>query len=59
MKTETVHEFCYLGYTLNASDDCKAVVTARVRIGWMRIRESGEWLLGNWFLLKMKGKIYW
>ena len=50
--------FCYLGHRLNASGGCEAAVTARVRIGWVRFRESGELLLGNKFLLKMKGKVY-
>ena len=55
---ETVNGFCYLGDRLNASDGCKAAVTARVRIDWVRFRECGELLLGNRFPLKMKGKIY-
>ena len=33
-------------------------VTARVRIGWVRFRKCGELLLGNRFLLRMKGKVY-
>ena len=40
---------------LNFSNDCKAAVTARVRIGWVRFRECGELLLGNRFPLKIKG----
>ena len=36
----------------------KRRVTARLRIGWVRFRECGEWLLGNRFPLKMKGKVY-
>ena len=55
---ETVNEFCYLGDTLNASCGSEAAVTARVRTGWIRFKESGERLLGNRFVLKMKGKIY-
>ena len=57
-EVETVNEFCYLGDRLNAGGGCEAAVTARVRIGWVRFRESGELLLGNTcrFCLKMKGK---
>ena len=36
----------------------QAAVTARVRIGWVRFRECGKLLLGNRFLLNMKGKVY-
>ena len=57
-EVETVNGFCYLGHRLNASGGCEAAVTARERIGWVRFRESGELLLGNRFLLKMKGKVY-
>ena len=53
----TVNGFCYLGDRLNASGDCKAAVTAKVRIGWVKVRECGELLLGNGFPLKMKGKV--
>ena len=45
-------------HLVNASSDCEAAVTARVRIGWVRFRECGELLLGNRFPLKMKGKVY-
>ena len=55
---ETVNGFCYLGDRLNASGGCEAVVTARVRISWVRFRECGELLLGNRFPMKMKGKVY-
>ena len=57
-EVETVNGFCYLGDRLNASGGCEAAVTARVRIGWVRFRECREFLLGNRFPLKMKGKIY-
>ena len=56
-EVETVNGFCYLGERLNASGGCEAPVTARVSIGWVRFRESGELLLGNRFPLKMKGKV--
>ena len=57
-EVETVNGFCYLGDRLNASGGCEAAVTARVRIGWVRFRESGELLLGNRFFLKMKAKVF-
>ena len=55
-EVETVNGFCYLGDRLNASGNCEAAVTARVRIVWVRFRECGELLLGNRFPLKMKAK---
>ena len=57
-EVETVNGFCYLRDRLNATGDCVAVVTARVRIGWVRFRECGKLLLGNRFPLKMKDKVY-
>ena len=57
-EVETVNRFCYFGDRLNASDGCKAAVSARVRIGWERFRKCGELLLGNRFPLKMKSKVY-
>ena len=38
----TVNRFCYFGDRLNASGGCEVAVTARVRVGWVRFRESGE-----------------
>ena len=57
-KVETVNGFCYLGDRLNASGGYEAAVTARVKIGWVRFRKCGEFLLGNRFSLRMKGKVY-
>ena len=57
-EVETVNAFCYLGDRLNASGGCEGAVTARVKIGWVRFRESRELLLGNKFPVRMKGKIY-
>ena len=54
----TVNGFCYLGNRLNASGGCEAAVIARVRIAWIRFRKCEELLLGNRFLLTMKGKVY-
>ena len=57
-KVETMNKFCYLGDRLNSSGGCEVVVTARVRITWVRFRECGELLLGNRFFLRMKDKVY-
>ena len=36
-EVETVNGFCYFVDRLNASGGCEAAVTARVRIGWVRL----------------------
>ena len=54
-KLETVNRFCYLGDKINFSGCCEAVVTTRVRVGWVRFRECGELLLENRFSLRIKG----
>ena len=43
---------------LNSSGGCKATVTARIGIGWVRFKECGELLLGNRFPLRMKDKVH-
>ena len=53
-----VKSFCYLGDRLNASGGSEAAVSARTRIGWIKVRECRELLYGRKFLLKMKGRIY-
>ena len=55
---ETVTKFSYLGNRLNATGECETAVTAKTRIGWMKLRECSEILKGRRFSLKMKGKIY-
>ena len=57
-KVETVNGFCYLVDKLNSSGGCKAAVTARIRISWVRFGEWGVLFFGNRFSLKMKGKVY-
>ena len=57
-EVETLNGLCYLGDRLNASGGCKAAVTVRVRIGWVRFRECGELLLGYKFPLKIEDKVY-
>ena len=56
-EVETVNGLCYLGDRLNSSGGWEAAVRATVRIGWVRFRECGELLLGNRFLLRMKGSL--
>ena len=41
-EVETVKSFCYLGDRVNAMGSCEAAVTARARIGWVKIKECGE-----------------
>ena len=55
---ETINGFCDLGDRLNACGGCEAAVIARVRIGWVRLREYPELFLENRFPLKIKSKIY-
>ena len=57
-EVEIVKEFCYLEDRLNASGGCETAVTSRVRIGWMKFRECGEFLRGRRFSLRMKGTVY-
>ena len=57
-EVETVRGFCYLGDRVNASGGCKAAVTARAIIGWVKFRECGELLNSKRFLLKVKGMVY-
>ena len=45
--------------TLNhAGGSCKAAVTARARVGWVKFRECGELLISKRFSLKLKGMVY-
>ena len=57
-EVETVRGFCYLGDRVNASGGCKAAMTARARIGWVKFRECGELLISKRFSLKVKGMVY-
>ena len=57
-EVETVRRFCYLGDRVNASGGCKAAVTARARVGWVKFRECGELLNSKRFSLKVKGMVY-
>ena len=37
-EVETVRCFCFLGDRVNESGGCKAAVTARARIGWVKFK---------------------
>ena len=50
--------FCYLRDRVNAGGGCKAAVTARARIGWVKFRECGELVNSKRFSLKLKGMVY-
>ena len=56
-EVETVKGFCYFSDKLNGSGGCEIAVTARIRVGWKKLRECGEILFGKRFSLQMKGKI--
>ena len=56
-EVETVRGFCYLGDRVNASGGCKAAVTARGRIGWVKFKECRE-LLNSKRRRKRKGMVY-
>ena len=55
---ETVSKFTYLDERLNATGRRETAVTARSRIGWMKIKECSEIIKGKRFSLKMKQKVY-
>ena len=48
-QVKSAKSFCYLGKRLNISGTSEAVMTARTRIGRVKLQECGEWLS-----LKMK-----
>ena len=50
--------FSYLGDRVNAGSGCKAAVTTRGRIGWVKFRECRELLNSKRFSLKLKGMVY-
>ena len=48
-QVDFVKSFCFLGDRLNASGGSDAAVTARTRIGCIKIRQCGELLYGRKF----------
>ena len=48
---ETVNEYCSRG-------GYEAIVTAKVKIDWVEIRECGELLHGNRYPLRIQGSVY-
>ena len=57
-EVEMVRCFCYLGDRVNVSGGCKAAVTAKVRIRWVKFKECRELLNSKRFLIKIKGMVY-
>ena len=53
-EVETVREFTYLGDRVSAGGGCEAAVSARIRCGWVKLRECSELLHGRRFLLRSK-----
>ena len=57
-EVETVGELTCLGDRVSAVGGCEAVVTARTRCRWIKLRECGELLNGRRFPPKLKGAVY-
>ena len=53
----TVYDFCYLGDGLTARSSCEVAFTDIVKINLVKFREYRDLLLGNRFLLQIKGKV--
>ena len=51
-QVDFVKSFCNLGNRLNASGGSEAVITAKTRIGWKKLRECGEIIYWRKFSLK-------
>ena len=48
-----VRDLTCLGRRLNTSTGCVATVPARTGIGWVKFRECGKLIYGNWFALNL------
>ena len=62
-KHECVKSFCYLGDTLDGADldgdgGADLAATARIRNGWMKLRELLPFLTSRAPPLEMKGRVY-
>ena len=55
---KTVRELTFLHDRVSAGGGCEAVVTARTRCGWAKLRECGVLLYGRRFTKKLKGAVY-
>ena len=55
---EILREFTYHGDSVIAGGGCEAIVTARTRCWWAKLRECGELLYGRRFPLRVKGAVY-
>ena len=57
-EVETVREFTCLGDGVSAGGGCEAVVTARTKCSWVKLRECSELLYGRRFPLRLKEAVY-
>ena len=55
---ECVKSFCYLGDTLDGDGGANLAATARIRNGWMNIRERLPFMTSRAPPLEMKGRVY-
>ena len=55
---ECVKSFCYLGDTLDGDGGAYLAATARIRNGWMKVRELLPFLTSRAPPLEMKGRVY-
>ena len=55
---EYVKSFCYLGDTLDGDGGAVLAATARIRNGWMKLRELLPFLTSRAPPLEMKGRVY-
>ena len=53
---ETLEGFFYLGDRVNAGGGYETAVTFIVKIGWLKVRECGELLLGRRFVIVAQGQ---
>ena len=51
---ETGRDFTCLGDRESTGGGCEVVVTAKIRCGWVKLRECSELLYGRRFPLKLK-----
>ena len=49
LQVELAKSYCYFGDSLNASDASERVVSARTRIGWLKLENVGKCLMEESF----------
>jgi hypothetical protein len=50
--------FCYLGSMLQKDGDIDEDVSHRIKVGWLKWRQTSNVLCDPWVPLKLKGKFY-